>query len=430
MKFLEIPFLKGFSFLAFSSFPVGLFFFNSSFNEIGKEGGLVARVNLFWDGNNQAGISPAAAASSLSVGGGSNQIDMRRRIVQVSEETKDNSQNNKPILRAEFYLKSMEREDYWKFCISEKGKEIFKKQESSPEVTTSTTSSSSAEPSTTNNEECKWKTLSQSRWEDKENHDLISHVLRLMYRFWRVEHVYNMLALYKKESQISSNSNGGGGSGSSSGTQDIKITWESNQVQATSTNQNTNNDLLKKIKESCDLKPDQDKEALSDLFLSPDLRKKSCLPSPVVTNIHLKLDNQVGVGAPAAVAAASSQDQSQITNTLTKESISSKGTFSGKLGYSLFDYWTYLKKPKNGEQSQRLPIILFETENKYSLKEDGTEQSSVESGSTGTSQPLNLKKLFDSLGERTLNLENFSKEKKNITLKLQETSSSSENLIY
>ncbi|ADX98063.1 hypothetical protein [Mycoplasma suis] len=343
-------------------------------------------------------------------GGSSGPHNDLSRIFKVSEETKESTQSKKPILRAEFYLKNMDRESYWKYCVVNEGKNLFKK--SQQEVSAVTTSTSASNSTT---EECKWKYLYEIEEKDYDS-ELIRELLKKMYQFWRVEHVFNMLALYQKDSKISTEGSGSGTNG------DIKITWEENNQTLTTTSAQQENSFLKKIKDNCDLKTEQTKDSLDVLFLSPDLKKKSCLPSPVLTNITLKLGSQNNV-----VAAAASQPSPKSTNNfLNKEKISG-GTFSGTLGYSLFDYWTNLKRTKENNGS-RLPIILFESKNEYSLKEDSQGSSDPESSST--QKPFSLKKFFDSVDQRTLELKNFVKEQKSLSLKLKEISPNQEDLIY
>ncbi|CBZ40561.1 hypothetical protein MSUIS_04680 [Mycoplasma suis KI3806] len=70
MKLLELSIFKGIPFLAFLSFPAGLYFFNSSpTKQVGELGGLTARVNLFLEGNGQVGASQSSVSSVDILGG-------------------------------------------------------------------------------------------------------------------------------------------------------------------------------------------------------------------------------------------------------------------------------------------------------------------------------------------------------------------------
>ncbi|ADX98061.1 hypothetical protein [Mycoplasma suis] len=261
------------------------------------------------------------------LGGGTQQQILDNRIMQVSQNQEQSGANKKPAILFDLSLRYLNRDDWHKYCIPSDS--VLKKQQNA------IATASSSSPQAQSNECNEWKYLPYYSYSNEDEQiKLIRYLLRKIISFMKVEHVYNMFLLYEKETNF--------------------LNLMKNQ----------GNGKTQQLKQSCGLE-DISKKSLGELFLSPDHRKKKCIPSPMMANMQLEIKN-VNSGSSQVQSVSSSQTQ------LTKDIVSKRGSLRGRISYALYDYWG--QPIKNQSSNTKPTIFTFKTGHGYLLESKYFEQ--------------------------------------------------------
>ncbi|AHC40329.1 hypothetical protein OVS_02450 [Mycoplasma ovis str. Michigan] len=227
-------------------------------------------------------------------------------------------QNGKVVdLLAEFPLKYLDKENWWKYCLP-KGSKL-----NNLEKTVSTSS---------NDNYCQLDWYSSSH--KHKNSESISYLLRLILKFLKLQNQLNLIFLFYSEKST-----------------------QRPQVTHTGTNGNGQS-WLDKIRSKCQISRQFNKDSfLKNMFTSSAPISKNCLITPVKVDVTLSLNG-------------TSHQVTRQTNTYSLEKLK-KGTITGEVQYSLTDYSGNLHNFEFEDKKQSSALFSVFPSGTYKFKVNG-----------------------------------------------------------
>ncbi|AHC40441.1 hypothetical protein OVS_03460 [Mycoplasma ovis str. Michigan] len=214
-------------FVSAISIPIISLLTGSSIINWSKPSGYYTQATLTIENGSSGG------AVSTSSGTGSSGIK-DYQLIQVGALESQPSTKSFDLV-AEFPLKYLDKQNWWRYCLPKSSK----------------LKNGSATTNFTSEQDC---VLNWWRKTDDSNSESIFYLLDLMLKFLKLQHQVNLITLFHSSS---------------------------NPQQVSTTTSDNGNDVLSKIKETCNLSNSSSQNSLSYMFTSSTPISKNCLITPI-----------------------------------------------------------------------------------------------------------------------------------------------------